>query len=77
MQAFTLEQLRSAAKAGDISMTKDSKAVEYDKWFRAQVAQGLAEANDPNTQWVTHETVQANWAKKRAELVKQIDVNNP
>lgn len=43
----------------------------YDKWFRAEVEQGLKEADDPNTQWVSNEDAKASWKKKRAELVKR------
>lgn len=54
------------------AMKQAREAVEHDKWFRAQVAQGIAEADDPNTQWVTHEEAKASWANKRAELAKRI-----
>ncbi|NWB49212.1 hypothetical protein [Pseudomonas gingeri] len=47
-------------------------AAEHDKWFREQVQQGLAEADDPNTQWVSHEEAKSSWAAKRAELAKRI-----
>jgi plasmid stability protein len=53
------------------AMKRVQDAVERDQWFRAQVAQGLAEADDPATVWVTHEDAQASWSKKRAELVKR------
>ena len=43
------------------------EAAAHDKWFRAQVEQALLEADDPNTQWVSHEEAQTSWAKKRAE----------
>ena len=45
------------------------EAAAHDKWFRDQVAQGITEADDPNTQWVANEDAKASWAKKRAELV--------
>jgi len=69
------EQKPSVRKRPDRSkaMKQAHEAVEYDKWFRAQVAQGLAEADDPNTQWVTHEEAKASWANKRAELAKRIE----
>ena len=31
-------------------------AAAYDRWFREQVAQGLKEADDPTTQWISNET---------------------
>ena len=55
------------------AMKQAHEAVEHDKWFRAQVGQGIAEADDPNTQWVTHEDAKASWANKRAELAKRIE----
>src|SRR5262249_30964239 len=30
---------------------------EHDAWFRAEVEQGLREADDPATQWLRHEQV--------------------
>ena len=53
-----------------VAMKQASKAIEHDKWFRAQVAQGLEEANDPKTEWVSQEAAQSSWAVKRAELMK-------
>ena len=44
----------------------------HDAWFREQVRQGLKEADDPNTQWISHEKMKADWAKQRAELVERI-----
>ena len=48
-------------------------AAGHDKWFREQVALGLAQANDPAVQWVTNEEANASWAAKRAELVKRTE----
>lgn len=48
-------------------------AAEHDKWFREQVEIGLAEADDPNTQWVSNEEVEADWAIQRAELLARIE----
>lgn len=49
------------------------EAAGHDKWFRAQVEQAIKEADDPNTEWVSHEDAKASWAKKRAQLLKRID----
>jgi hypothetical protein len=46
------------------------KAAAYDKGFRAEVEQGIKEADDPNTQWVSNEDANKSWAKQRAKLVK-------
>ena len=45
-------------------------AAAHGTWFREQVTIGLAEADDPNAEWVTHEEAQAIMAKKRAEWAK-------
>jgi len=44
---------------------------EYDAWFRAEVEQGLREADDPAVPRIPHETVRSNWRRQRAELVKR------
>ena len=49
------------------------EAAGHDKWFREQVGLGLAQADDPATEWVTNEEAEASWATKRAELVKRAD----
>lgn len=50
---------------------QDKEAIAHDAWFRAEVEQGLKEADDPNTQWVSNEEAKAIFAKKRAELLKR------
>jgi hypothetical protein len=55
------------------AMRHAREAIEYDRWFRGEVEKALIEADDPNTQWVSHEEVTASWAVKRAELVKRIE----
>jgi len=52
-------------------MRQTHAAAAYDKWFRAEVAEGIKEADDPNTQWVSNEDANKSWAKQRAELVKR------
>lgn len=47
------------------------QAAAYDKWFRAEVEQGLKEADDPNTKWISNEDAKKSWAKQRAELAKR------
>ena len=51
------------------------EAAAHDQWFREQVEQAVQEADDPNTQWVTHEEAKTIWAKKRAELVERSEGN--
>jgi hypothetical protein len=47
-------------------------AAEHDRWFREQVEIGLKEADDPATEWITHETVERERAQWRADLQKRI-----
>lgn len=53
-------------------MRQTHAAAAYDKWFRAEVAEGIKEADDPNTKWVSNEDANKSWAKQRAELVKRV-----
>jgi hypothetical protein len=46
------------------------RAAAHDKWFRAEVAKGLAEADDPATPWVSHDDAKTTWAAMRARLSK-------
>lgn len=50
-------------------------AAAHDQWFREQVEQAIKEADDPDTQWVSHEEAQASWAKKRSELIALSESN--
>jgi DNA-damage-inducible protein J len=43
-------------------------AREHDRWFRSQVEEALIGADDPATEFVSHESVQAGWAKKKKAL---------
>ncbi|MDQ2734191.1 MAG: hypothetical protein M3Y55_04190 [Pseudomonadota bacterium] len=52
------------------SLKRAHAAAAHDQWFREQVAQGLKEADDPATQWVSRETVRAESARRRAEWRK-------
>jgi len=36
---------------------RSREKAEHDAWFRAEVEQGLREADDPATQWFSHEQV--------------------
>lgn len=48
------------------------EAAAYDAWFRAQVDAGIKEADDPATQWVSHEDVMERLAKRRARYAKDL-----
>ena len=45
-----------------------SQETKHDKWFRAEVEAALAEADDPNTEWVSHEIVRQEMAEEREKL---------
>jgi hypothetical protein len=53
-------------------LRKAHEAAAHDKWFREQVEIGLAEADDPATEWVPHEVVKADMARQRTELLARI-----
>ncbi len=53
-------------------MKRAHEAAAHDKWFREQVEIGLAEADDPATEWVPHEVVKADMAQQRAALMARI-----
>lgn len=54
-----------------VRMKRTFDAADHDKWFREQVEEGIREANDPNTVWVSNEEVMAKGAERRAMWAKQ------
>jgi predicted transcriptional regulator len=54
------------------AMRQAHEAVAHDQWFRAQVEQGLQEADDPNTLWVSHNEVKADMQMQRKALLERI-----
>jgi hypothetical protein len=50
-------------------LERTKQAVEYDKWFREQVAEGIREADDPKTIMVPHEEVLKDMHRQR-EVIK-------
>lgn len=57
-------------------MRQTHQAAAYDKWFRAQVAQGLQEADDPATVWLDNSTVMAQSAERRAQWLERAKTLN-
>lgn len=53
------------------ALRRAHEAVEHDQWFRAEVKAALIEADDPATQWVSHDQAKADWAKLRAALLSR------
>ena len=52
---------------------KRGKKQQDEKWFLEQVEIGLAQADDPATQWITQEQAGAMWEKQRAALSKRVE----
>lgn len=52
-------------------MKRTFDAAEHDKWFREQVEEGIRQADDPNTVWISNAEVMAMSAKRREEWAKQ------
>jgi len=55
-------------------MRQTHQAAAYDKWFRAEVAQGIQEADDPATVWLDNNTVMAQSAERRAQWLERAKV---
>lgn len=51
-------------------MKRAHEAAAHDAWFKGEVEQAIKEADDPVTQWVSHETVMTKLAKRRAKYAK-------
>ena len=47
----------------------EDAAQEHDLWFRTQVEAALEEADNSETQFVSHEEIRSSWAEKRRSLV--------
>lgn len=43
-------------------------AQAHDQWFRSQVEAALIVADNPATEFVSHETVRSNWVEKKKAL---------
>lgn len=43
-------------------------AQEHDRWYRSQVEEALRTADDPTTEFVSHEKVRSHWADKKKAL---------
>jgi hypothetical protein len=52
-------------------MKRTFDAADHNKWFREQVENGIQQANDPKTMWVSNEEAQAMSIKRRTEWAKQ------
>ncbi len=55
------------------AMRRAHEAAAHDKWFRVQVEEAINEADDPRTEWVSHEVVKQDIARQRAKLLARIN----
>ncbi len=53
-----------------VSPAKTHEVAEYDNWFLQEIENGLTEANDPETRWVSDDEANRSWEKKLTELIK-------
>lgn len=47
-------------------------ARDHEAWLRAEIEQGVREADDPSVARIPAEDVSSKWRQRRAELVKQV-----
>jgi len=57
-------------------MKRTFDAAEHDKWFREQVEEGIRQANDPNTVWVSQEEVVKDMHRQREAIKARIAGKN-
>jgi len=48
------------------------EAAAHEAWLAAEIAHAIQEADDPSTQWISHEAVMAKLGKRRAKYAKSI-----
>ena len=53
-------------------MRRAHEAAAHDQWFRQQVTQAIAEADEPDAVWVDHAVVKDDMARQRAALLARI-----
>jgi predicted transcriptional regulator len=85
LDAEVSQQLAAEAAAADRSASdlvrdlvgdfieRQRAAREHDAWFRAEVEQGLREADDPNVVLIDHDEVAEGWRRMREEWARKID----
>ena len=76
--AYDIETAKTNHKRPDRteSLKRVHKAAEHDLWFREQVQQALDDSNKPDAVFIPNEQVMAEWAIKRAELLKRAERAN-
>lgn len=58
---------------GTSSEASEPTDAEYIAWCRTQVEEGLREADDPNTIWLSEEEVAARSIDRQAQLLRRIE----
>ena len=53
------------------------QAQEHDRWFRDHIDAALIEADKPGTEFIPHNTVRDQWARKRQALIDQTGKPTP
>ena len=51
-----------------LALRRTHQAAGYDQWFRAQVEQGLTEADDAETGWISQESAKKDMQRQREVL---------
>lgn len=46
-------------------------ATDHDRWFRAEVEQAVAEADDPDVHRVSHAELRSSWQQQTADLERR------
>lgn len=54
------------------AMRRTHEAASHDRWFRAQVEEAVREANNPDTDWISHAAVKGDMTRQRTELLARI-----
>ncbi|MFO7959366.1 MAG: hypothetical protein R6U94_00260 [Nitriliruptoraceae bacterium] len=50
---------------------RDRELREHDRWFRGEVEHAVAEADDPATARLAHESVRSSWQQQRAAIERR------
>ena len=69
MQDRTAAQLLRALMRGAVRQWRDSQ--QHDEWFRSEVEDALARADEPGVERVPHDHVVSSWQQQRAELERR------
>jgi Protein of unknown function (DUF2281) len=73
----------SAYQAGEVApdafeASPPSNATQtHDQWFRSKVEEALIVADNPVTEFVSHETVRSRWSEKKKALQSRAAKNKP